>query len=204
MAISGCASYAQYQEADVVEKGETKQGVGIGASIYQVKLETKNSEGEVTDEATAEFTVPQVSFWARHGVSEKLELHGHAWLPLGASVGAKYQLIGDRKTVGPALSLGADIGYLTVSSGDSEATIIDIYVPVYTGYRMADNFAVYFTPKYIMKIISGDTENPLLHNIGGTGGIAIGSKTQILAEASYFYDAVTNAPAFHAGVGLTY
>ncbi len=195
--LSGCPSFAQFQEADVLEKGESKFGVGIGATSYSFDV------GVDGDEDIETFTVPQLSVWGRYGLTEKLELHGHIWLPFGATLGGKYQLIGNRKQEGFALSVGGDVGYLTISSGDLETNILDIYIPIYTGYRFSEDFALYLTPKYDLRILSGSSSGTA-HLFGGTVGTAIGKDVQFIMEASVLMDSDLGEPVVNGGIGLAF
>ncbi len=203
-ATSGCANYASFQSADTVPEGQGVAGIGMTYSGY---------EAEVGDQ-TESFSVPALNLWYRRGITEEFEVHGNIWIPFGASLGAKYQLLGGRKTPGLSLSLGADLGYLSITtgSGDTEASasVLDVYIPVYTGYRVSEGFAVYFTPKYILRAAfasasSGSAEasdNELYHTPGATIGVAIGSDIEFLIEGTVAYDLTNEYAAYTAGIGI--
>jgi hypothetical protein len=201
---TGCANFASFQSADTVPEGEGVLGVGASYTAYEI---------DIGDEPTSA-TVPAVNIWYRRGITDEFELHTNVWLPFGATIGAKYQLLGERKTPGFGFSLGADIGYLSIStgSGDTEAStsLLDIYVPVYTGYRVSESFAVYLTPKYIMRAAfgsasSGDEEassTEIFHIPAATLGVALGSSVEFLVEGTVGYDTVTEALVYTAGIGV--
>lgn len=195
--MTGCANYASFQSADTVPEDEFRFGVGATYSQYEIDI----------GEETVDASVPALAFWGRYGVTEELELHGNVWLPLGASVGGKYQLLGGRHKEGLSLSLGGDVGYISVSSGEGESEVstqlLDLYVPVYTGYRFSKGFAMYLTPKYILRTSIGD-ETELFHTPAATLGTAIGTDFEFLVEGTVAYDIVTENPAFTAGIGVSF
>jgi hypothetical protein len=193
LAGSGCASFATFQEMDTLAKGDGQFGMGATVSGYQVQL---------LDEEPSDIVVPALSAWYRHGVAEHLEVHGRVWLPLGATLGAKYQLLGDRTEPGFGMSLGLDAGYLTISSGSSKSTIVDTYVPVYLGLRGSEGFATYLVPKYLLRTSFGTAGTNLGHMAGGTLGLAAGKKTTFYLEGSGIFDVQTGSPSWTGGIGL--
>ncbi len=198
-ATTACANYASFQEADTLPTGHSKTGVGITATKYKLPAGT-----EVDD-----ITVPAVNVWYRRGIAENLEVHGNLWLPLGASIGGKYQLTGNRRDAGLSLSLGIDVGYLSITTTDSmdndyKQSLIDTYVPIYIGYRTGPGFAAYVVPKYILRTSTGDGGTAFGHLAGSTVGLALGSGTQFLLEGSVFYDLDLKEPIFNGGIGLAF
>ncbi len=203
-ATSGCANYASFQSADTVPKGDSVAGIGMTYTGYEVEV----------NEQKESFSVPALNLWYRYGITEELEVHGNLWIPFGASLGGKYQLMGGRKTPGLSLSLGADLGYLKISagSGDSEASssVLDVYIPVYTGYRLSEGLAFYLTPKYILRAVFGSastggetaSDSELLHNPGVTVGVAIGSSVEFLLEGTVAYDLTNEYAAYTFGIGV--
>lgn len=201
---SGCANYASFQSADTVPEGEGVGGMGISYTGYEIEI----------DDQTESVSVPAVNMWYRRGITEEFEVHGTVWLPFGASLGAKYQLMGGRKTPGLSLSLGADFGYLSIStgSGDTEASasLLDVYVPVYTGYRIDEGLAFYVTPKYILRAAFGSASSgsdsasntELFHTPGATFGVAIGSSIEFLVEGTIAYDLTNEFVAYTGGIGI--
>ena len=121
----------------------------------------------------------------------------------------KYQLAGNRNTAGPSLALGLDVGYLRMSTTDSmdnttERAVIDTYVPLYLGYRTSPGFALYASPKYILRTSTSDAGTALGHLAGGTAGLVIGARTQFMLEGTVIYDISLRAPAFQGGVGVAF
>lgn len=93
---------------------------------------------------------------------------------------------------------------------ETSTSLLDIYVPVYTGYRVSESFAVYLTPKYIMRAAfgsasSGDEESSsteVFHIPAATLGVALGSSVEFLVEGTVGYDTVTEALVYTAGIGV--
>jgi hypothetical protein len=189
---SGCASFATFQELDTLAKGETQVGVGATVTGYQLDLGKDDPTNLI---------VPALKLSLRHGITDKFEAHGRMWLPLGATAGAKYQLLGNREESGFGLSAGLDVGYLTISSGDYKSTILDTYVPVYTGYRFSPGAALYVTPKYLLRTSMGDASG-LSHLVGATGGLALGKKTTLYLEGSGIYDLSASSTSWTGGLGV--
>ncbi|MEZ4235530.1 MAG: hypothetical protein R3F59_05080 [Myxococcota bacterium] len=192
LAGSGCASFATFQEMDTLDKGDGQFGMGATVSGYQVDL----------GDDPQSFVVPALNLWYRQGVAEHFEVHGRAWLPLGATLGAKYQLLGDRHESGFGVSAGLDLGYLTVSSGDAKSTLVDTYVPIYLGLRASEGFAVYAVPKYLLRTSLGTGGTSLGHLAGGTLGLAAGKKTTFLLEGSGVFDLQGGPPSWTGGLGI--
>jgi hypothetical protein len=197
--LGACANYATLQEPETIPRGHQKTGVAVTATTY--KLDAGDSLDKVT--------VPAVNVWYRRGLLDKLEAHASAWIPLGASVGAKYQLTGNGIS-GLAVSVGLDFGYLQLTAKNEDddteykQTIVDTYVPVYVGYRVGPGFALYSSPKYILRTSSGDGGTAFGHLAGGTVGVVVGSRTQFLLEGTAMYDITVKAPAFQGGIGVAF
>jgi hypothetical protein len=192
LGASGCASFATFQELETMDKNETQVGLGATVSGYQVDL---------GQESPTNIIVPAANLWVRHGITDKLEGHGRMWLPLGATLGAKYQLLGTHGEPGFGLSTGLDVGYLTIGSGDVKSTIVDTYVPLYTGYRFSPGAAFYLTPKYMLRTSFGDASG-VSHMTGATGGFALGKKAKFYVEGSGIYDLSAGATSWTGGLGV--
>jgi hypothetical protein len=196
---SACPNYAAFQEADTLPPGVTKIGVGATATTYK----------EVTGTELDSVFVPAVNAWYRRGLIGNLEGHASVWIPLGSSVGLKYQLTGNREMAGLSFSLGLDLGVLQSSSTDemdneTTSTTVDTYLPVYVGYRTGPGLALYAVPKYILRTYSNDAGTSFGHLVGATGGVALGAKTTLHLEGSYFYDFDLEAPALQGGIGIAF
>ena len=196
LGVSGaCANYATFQEADTLHKGTTRFGVGATGTTYKDTNE---------DNVLESVTVPALNLWARRGLTEKLEAHAAVWIPFGSSLGVKYQLTGNREMAGLSFSLGLDFGFLQLGAGDNKTTIVDTYIPLYIGYRVGPGFAVYGSPKYILRTGFGPDSTAVNHLAGGTAGIALGAKTTLHLEGTAMYDVDVKAPALQAGIGVAF
>lgn len=192
----GCANYATLQDPETVPKNRFQLGVGTTFTQYSIEVEATDTNGATTT-VSESFSVPALTLSGRYGATEELEIHGMAWLPFGATIGGKYMLVGDRENGGFAFSPGLDVGYLSVSVGDESATLVDVYVPMHMGYRTNPSFAVYWTPKYILRLLGGHVG----HVGGATLGTAIGKDAQLLLEGSVLYDTTVEDTIIQAGVG---
>lgn len=199
---TGCASMASFQTADTVGAGEVRQGVGVTYNNYTYTYE--DSEGE---EQSEDISVPALHGWYRYGLTDELELHTMVWIPLGATAGMKYQLLGGRGMKGLSLSLGADAGYLKISSGEGEdevsTTIVDTHVPVYVGYRLSKSLAGYLTPRYLLRASVGEATN-ISHLTGAALGVALGDNTRVHLEGVGMYDLTYGTTTLTAGVGISF
>lgn len=197
--FGACANYATFQEADTMPKGDSKLGFGLTTTKYSA---------EASDGTVDSITVPALAIWYRRGLIDKLEAHASIWIPFGSSLGLKYQLTGSREKAGLSFSLGLDLGFLQISAEDANgdsttATIVDTYIPLYLGYRTGPSFALYASPKYILRTASGDGTS-FSHLAGGTFGLALGAKTTLHLEGSVIYDVDLEEPAFQGGIGVAF
>lgn len=197
-----CANYSQLQDAETLRAGEGK--VGVGASFTKYKVEETNSSGQKELDSVS---VPAAVISYRRGITDHLEVQSTAWIPLGARIGAKYSLLGEAGKTGLHVSIGAHVGYLSITSGEDEnetsTTFIDGYVPLYLGYRMSPGFAVYLTPQYILRSVSGD-ESEIGHVAGGTLGFALGKSTKFHVEGGGFYDTLYESEIINAALGISF
>ncbi|MDH5673676.1 MAG: hypothetical protein OEZ06_16085 [Myxococcales bacterium] len=207
---TGCANYASLQEAETMRARAFELGVGGTATRYALELETTQTVTDATG-ATTETTeteredllVPALTLWGRYGVTDRLELHAIAWLPLGASVGAKYMLVGDRDKGGFMFSPGLDLSApITFQILDTSGTLFDAYVPLNMGYRFDEAAEVYFTPKYVLRMLASSDAARVGHAAGATVGFALGHKTQLLVEGSLLYDTLFDAPIVGGAIGV--
>ena len=201
-ALGACANYATFQEADTLPGGATKFGVGLTGTTYKFQA--------TEDDPIDSVTVPALNLWYRRGLTEVLEGHAALWIPFGASAGLKYQVLGNRQTAGLSFAFGIDLGALQISSEtasgeESSVTIVDTYVPLYVGFRTGPGFAVYGSPKLILRTgFGGGGETTFNQLAGGTAGIALGEKTTLHLEGTLMYDVGVEAPAAQVGIGVAF
>lgn len=194
--LGGCANFAAFQSADVTEEGETTTTVGLTYSTYTIDF----------DNETEEFTVPALFLSARHGLTERLQLHGNLWVPLGASVGMKYQFVGSPDEEGFGFSSGLDIGYMKLSASDSDSgdggsvSRIDFYVPFYMGYDFTESVSLYLVPKYIGSLYSG-SGSEFTSSLTAALGIKLGF---LYLEGSYGRDFSLETNVSHVGAAVNF
>jgi hypothetical protein len=195
---AGCANYSQLQGAETMRAGQT--GIGVGASF--TRYETDLDDDGDTDSVS----VPALVIAVRRGLTEQLEVQATAWLPLGARAGVKYQLLGTTGETGLHVSVGGHVGYLNITSGDGanevSSKFVDVYVPLYVGYRLATSLEVYGVPQYILRSVLGDGGTSIGHVAGGVVGLAIGSKTKFYLEGGASYDTLYNSPIVSTAIGV--
>jgi hypothetical protein len=202
----GCANYATLQTPETMPERAAELGVGGTFNSYALEIEstatTTAADGTQTTQTRTsrdQFGVPALATWLRYGVTERLEVHGIAWFPLGASIGGKYMLVGERDEPGFIFSPGIDVGMpVQVSIVDDSVTIFDVYVPMHTGYRANEHVALYVTPKYIMRLAGGD----LGHSVGAQLGVALGAGTTFMAEGGAYYDTLADDTIINGAIGI--
>ena len=202
-AASGCANFASFQTAHVVEPRRSVSGVGVTVTQYELEI----------DDDVAEVTVPALNVWYRYGLLERVEVHAMVWLPLGATAGVKYQAIGYGRDEGLSVSFGLDVGSLEItadSDGDGTdddaptATIYDVYVPVYIDYRFSPGAAAYAVPKYLLRTVSTETESSLVHYAGGAVGLALGKDSRFFVEGVALTDLPDGSLTLTGGLGFAF
>lgn len=193
LAGPGCANFASFQEPDTMAKGQSRTGVGVTFTRYEIDEESSVS-------------VPALNGWVRYGLMDNLEVHTLVWLPLGATAGVKYQLLGDRYTPGLSVAVGMDIGYLSITSGEgdneSSYTYIDNYVPVYVGYRVNPGFSAYAVPKFLFRVVSDEVGTEYSSNFGAAIGVALGEQTTLHLEGVMLYG--SEGSLFTSGIGVAF
>lgn len=203
-ALSGCTNLATLQEPETMPAGDFELSVGGTFTGYALETTTTvTDESGVVAESTSteEFAVPALLVAGRFGVRERLELHGNIWLPLGASVGGKYMLAGDRQRGGFAFSPGLDLSMpLTITIDDDSSTLFDAAVPLQMGYRASSDFALYWTPKYVLRLWGSE----IGHVAGGNLGVDLGSETQFLIEGGAYYDTLAQDVILTGGLAVSF
>jgi hypothetical protein len=209
ISLVGCASYATLQDPETMPAKKLQLGFGATFNAYPLEIRSTTTStdpmtGAETSSTSVEhdrITVPALTFSARYGVSDRFEVHGMAWFPLGATVGGKYMLVGDRKEGGFAFSPGLDVSApVSVSIGDESAVFFDVYVPLHMGYRTSPSFALYWTPKYVLGVTSGE----IGHSFGGTLGVAVGESTQLLLEGGALYNTSYEETIVEGAIGVAF
>jgi hypothetical protein len=138
----------------------------------------------------------------RRGIVDKVELGAKVTVPGTAGIDGKYQFLDAGKF---ALAAGLGVGYLKLTSGsegmETSSQIIDATVPVYASYDLAKSFAVYTSPKYVLRYTKstdemGDTASGVNHLVGATVGTRLGNRWGLFLETSYLKSVSSDFDAF--------
>ncbi len=193
---TGCFNAPSFQGAEVLKPGDTRRGVGATVTRYQL-----NEDQSIP--------APAITAWYRRGLIDKLEAHARIWLPLGAIIGLKYQLIGGPDEGGLSVATGVDFSYFTLSTGEGNDsysdTFVDTYVPLYLGYRLSDGFAAYAVPKYLLRHSApSDEASSFEHAFGGALGFGLGAKSTVHLEAAFLYSKNEEGPIVTGAIGYAF
>lgn len=176
---SGCINVASLQTAQTLDPGQSELTVGGGLYV----------DAETGDSA------PAATFQYRRGIVENFDVGARATILGTAGIDGKYRFV---DADGFALAAGLSVGYLSFSVGSGEAeastTFIDTMVPLFASYDINEYFAVYLSPKYVLRTTlpsEGDTD--FSNNLGGTGGIKIGDGFGVYLEGSALQPLEENA-----------
>ena len=195
---TGCVNSSTLQTAKALDPGT--QRILVGGGFY-----ASPSLNEDASAATGEDTslaLPYMELGYRRGIVDKVELGAKVTLPGTSGIDAKYQFLqaGDL-----ALAAGLGVGYLKISSGsegmETSTTLFDTTVPVYASYDLAKAFAVYVSPKYVLRYAKSvddmdQTASGLNHLVGATAGVRVGNKFGLFLETGYLKSVSNDFDAF--------
>lgn len=201
---TGCINMSTLQTAKALDPG--KQRVLVGGGYYaSPSVDADASESTGSDVSLA---LPYMEIGYRRGIVDKLELGAKVTIPGTAGLDAKYQLVNAGKF---AVAAGLGAGYLKLESGDegmkTSTKLIDAIVPAYISYDVAKPFAVYASPKYVMRYAQstdsdGMTSSGLSHLVGATVGTRIGNGIGLFLETSYMKDLKSSFDSFQVNGSL--
>jgi hypothetical protein len=187
LSAAACVNSSTLQTAKALDPG--KQRILIGGGYYaSPSLDADASESTGEDVSLA---LPYMEVGYRRGIVKKVELGAKVTIPGTAGIDAKYELLNDGKF---AVAAGAGFGYLKLTSGTEDmqtsTTLVDAIVPVYASYDLAKSFAVYASPKYVLRYAKSVDEmaqssSGMNHLLGGTLGTKLGNGAGLFLEASY-------------------
>ena len=148
LSAAACVNSSTLQTAKALDPG--KQRILVGGGYYaSPSLDADASESTGDDVSLA---LPYMEVGYRRGIVKKVELGAKVTIPGTAGIDAKYELLNDGKF---AVAAGAGFGYLKLTSGTEDmqtsTTLVDAIVPVYASYDLAKAFAVYASPKYVLR-----------------------------------------------------
>jgi hypothetical protein len=240
-----CISMSSLQTAEVlpVDAGTIEAGVGfytspsINKAIEDASKESTSTSTTqtVSEEGSKGISIPYFEFGYRRGLAKNFEMGIRYTFPGALSLDGKYSLL-NREDLDVAIGLG--VGYQSyetknssgsnssnTGSGSSttatkaetkaKSTMIDVTIPVYTSYRFTENFALYASPKMILRNASsssttdGKTEksSSQFKMAGFTFGTMIGGVTGAKAlalEITYAKDTTSEFDVMQFGGAMLY
>lgn len=195
---TGCVNSSTLQTAKAMDPG--RQRILVGGGFYSSpSVDADASESTGSDVSLA---MPYMELGYRRGIVDKVEVGAKVTVPGTAGIDAKYQFLDAGKF---ALAAGLGGGYLKLSSGtegmETSTTLIDTIVPVYASYDLAKAFAVYTSPKYVLRYAKsidemGQTSSGMNHLVGATAGFRVGNKFGLFLESSYLKSVSSDFDAF--------
>jgi len=240
----GCISMSSLQTAEVLPVGEgtIEAGAGfytspsINKAIEDASKESASTSTTQTgtEEESKGISIPYFEFGYRRGLAEGFEMGIRYTFPGALTLDGKYSLL-NREDIDVAIGLG--VGYQTFETSSSgsdssntgsgssttttktetkaKSTLIDVTVPIYTSYRFTENFALYASPKMIVRNASssstkeGKTEKSSGQSkmAGFTFGTMIGGVTGAKAlalEITYVKDTASDFDVMQFGGAMLY
>jgi hypothetical protein len=240
----GCISMSSLQTAEVLPVGEgtIEAGAGfytspsINKAIEDASKESASTSTTQTgtEEESKGISIPYFEFGYRRGLAEGFEMGIRYTFPGALTLDGKYSLL-NREDIDVAIGLG--VGYQTFETSSSgsdssntgggssttttktetkaKSTMIDVTVPIYTSYRFTENFALYASPKMIVRNASssstkeGKTEKSSGQSkmAGFTFGTMIGGVTGAKAlalEITYVKDTASDFDVMQFGGAMLY
>lgn len=195
---TGCVNSSTLQTAKALDPGT--QRILVGGGFY-----ASPSLNEDASDATGEDTslaLPYMEVGYRRGIVDKVEVGAKVTIPGTSGIDAKYQFL---QSGNLALAAGLGVGYLKISSGsegmETSTTVFDTMVPVYASYDLAKAFAVYASPKYVLRYASSvddmnETSSGMNHLVGATAGVRVGNKFGLFLETGYLKSVSNDFDAF--------
>jgi len=218
MSISSvsCISMSSLQTAEILKEGEGRVLLGGGyytSPSLNKDLKDAKDSGKVETNLD-DIKIPYLEVGYRRGLSESFELGFKYTIPGALGIDGKYSLLNQDNF---DLALGLGLGYFSIESGGSstsqdssnsgsgsssttstsdaksKSTVFDLTLPIYMSYRINDSFALYTSPKYILRSVSSSvTENGKTTKssgktpmAGATVGAMIGTDKGFGIEVTY-------------------
>lgn len=171
-----CASVSTLQTARVLEKGD---------SVHSIGLAMYNSDDFLGGD---DISSPILEYSYRRGMWDKIDI-GLKLAVIGtAVVDLKYNLLNGEKF---ALATGLGLGYLSfeseVGTVKQSSTVIDLILPLYASYDVAEMTTLYAAAKYFYRSVSADGNvqaNGDGSMVSSSLGIKYGNQMGIFLEGS--------------------
>ncbi len=174
--LGGCATYSNFQTAQVLDKGETQFGFGLSF------LTQRSEQGEEIAYESGTVIIPEFMF--RDGVFDRFDFGVKVYTTafvLGVIADGKYQFL-DGASFDSAIDVG--VGYAGLHHED--ATFLDFPIALLMTYNFSDRFSTTLAPKLIYRKVSTDEGSDTGIVYGGTLTFAFGRKTKVMPEIGYF------------------
>jgi hypothetical protein len=196
---TGCVNSSTLQTAKAMDPGQ--QRILVGGGYYASPSLDADASAAANEDVSLK--MPYMELGYRRGIVDKVELGAKVTLPGTAGVDAKYQFVNAGKL---AVAAGLGTGYLKISSGAegsmTSSTIVDAIVPVYASYDVSRFFAVYSSPKYVLRYAKSIDESDMSstsgmnHLVGGTMGVRLGQNKGLFLETSYLKSVSSDFDSF--------
>jgi len=183
MILSSCASLTGFQDGRTV-------GEENGEGSISLNFTQGPTLGEIGDTLDAQNAVrlafPNIELGGRYGILDKLDLTVKVNTNLNFAMGAKYQLLGDRKSVF-AMAAGAEAGTFGLFLG-----IWNLQVPLYFSYHPREAISLYFSPRYVYQFNTFGEILSSWNYLGGNAGLLIGRKHKFGVDIGYYRVNIAN------------
>jgi hypothetical protein len=195
---AACVNSSTLQTAKALDPG--KQRILVGGGYYASPSLNADASSATGDDVS--LALPYMEVGYRRGIVKKVELGAKVTIPGTAGIDAKYELLNDGKF---AVAAGAGFAYLKLTSGaegmETSSTIVDAIVPVYASYDLAKSFAVYASPKYVLRYTKSvdemaESSSGMNHLVGGTLGTKLGNNRGLFLETSYLKSVSSDFDSF--------
>lgn len=204
ISAAACVNSSTLQTAKALDPG--KQRILVGGGYYASPSVNADASDATGDDVSLKMPYMEVGY--RRGIVKKVELGAKVTIPGTAGLDAKYELHNDGKF---AVAAGAGLGYLKLTSGadgaETSTTLVDAIVPVYASYDLASAFALYASPKYVLRYAKSvdsmmETASGMNHLVGGTLGTKVGNGAGVFLEASYLKSVSSDFDSFQVNGSL--
>lgn len=170
----GCVSMSTLQTARTLEPDQSQQTIGGG--VYNSKIKS--------DTTTLESNLPYMEYSYRRGFFKNFDAGLKLTLVGAYQADVKYQLLDANNFV---MSVGGGLAYMeykvSTNGTDTNVKYVDVILPFYMSYDFNPSFALYLSPKYILRNATGDVKGN--ENLIGVGvGTKIGQNKGVYLEAA--------------------
>jgi len=171
LTLGACANMSALQTGETLPEGQSETAIGFGYV---------NHKAIVSQDSESEASAPYMELQYRRGFLKNFDAGLKVTLIGTGGIDGKYQFYDGEKL---DMAAGAALAYLSIESGNSKSTIIDLSVPLYISSPVSEKVSLYTSPKYMLRTSTGNSDS--LHIIGATAGVKWGKDSGIMVESSY-------------------